>query len=139
MRKSFYGTGWGFPVTFKKTEAGECSVRMVSDVEDILESLNILFSTQSGERIMRPDFGASLEDLLFEPANISLLTFIREMIKNAILYYEPRIILDKVDISSEHLLEGTITIDLEFSIRSTNNRFNYVYDYYKREATIIPI
>lgn len=88
---------------------------------------------------MRPDFGASLEDLMFEPSNISLLTYIREMIKRAVLFYEPRIILDKVDISSEQLIEGTITVEIEFSVRSTNNRFNYVFDYYKREATISPI
>lgn len=146
MRKSFYGTGWGFPVTFSKPNQGEggvCTVRMVTvrdqNIEDIAESLTILFTTRPGERVMRPDFGASLEDLMFEPSNISLLTYIREMIKRAVLFYEPRIILDKVDISSELLIEGTITVEIEFSVRSTNNRFNYVFDYYKREATISPI
>jgi len=136
QRDSFLGTGWGFPVTFKKSDNGQSKARMVKDVVDIGESLTILFTTRPGERVLRPDYGASLEDLMFEPANTSLLTYIKELIKNAILYYEPRISLERIDLSATNLSAGTINIDLDFNIRATNNRFNYVYDYYLREATI---
>ncbi len=59
-RKSFLGTGWAFPVTFDKKP--ECAVRMVSEVEDIEQSLTLLLSTRPGERVMRPDYGCNLED-----------------------------------------------------------------------------
>ena len=136
QRDSFLGTGWGFPITFEKATNGQSKVRMVREVTDIAESLTILFTTRPGERVLRPDYGASLEDLIFEPANTSLISYIKELIKNAILYYEPRISTEKIELSSELLTEGTITIKLDFKIRATNNRFNYVYDYYLREATI---
>lgn len=139
QRDLFLGTGWGFPVTFQKPENGECSVRMVKAIDDIAESLNLLFSTRPGERVLRPDYGASLEDLLFEPANGSLLAYTRELIRQAILFYEPRIIVQRVDIITDQILEGTIQVDLVLTVRSTNNRFNYVYDYYLREATVTPL
>ena len=136
QRDSFLGTGWGFPVTFEKSENGNCKVRMVQKIEDIYESLMILFTTRPGERVMRPDFGASLEDVIFEPANESLLAYLRELIEQAILFYEPRVELERVRISSTQGVGGLIFIELDFKIRATNNRFNYVYDYYLREATI---
>jgi len=135
-RDSFLGTGWKFPVSFEKGEGQECRTRMSKAEQDIAESLTILFSTRPGERVMRPNYGASLEDLIFEPANVSLLAYIEELIRQAILYYEPRVELLQMKIESSQYMEGVITIDLLIKIRTTNNRFNYVYDYYKREATI---
>lgn len=136
QRRSFLGTGWGFPVTFFKKPI--CTVRMVSEEEDIKESLAILLSTRPGERVMRPDFGISLEDALFEPINESLITYVKDLIKKGILYYEPRIDLKRIDIITENALDGIFRIELEYVIRTTNSRFNFVYDYYLREATIIP-
>ncbi|MBC7775234.1 MAG: GPW/gp25 family protein [Phycisphaerae bacterium] len=138
-RKSFLGTGWAFPVSFHRNVPGACGVDMVSEVEDIEQSLFILLRTRPGERVMRPDYGCGLEDLLFEPVNTSLLTYIKELISKAILYYEPRIELRNIEISEdENLLEGRVVISLDVVVRSTNSRFNYVYDFYKREATIRP-
>jgi len=138
-RKSFLGTGWAFPVSFHRNVPGECGVDMVSEVLDIEQSLGILLSTRPGERVMRPDYGCGLEDLLFEPVNTSLLTYIKELISKAILYYEPRVELRNIEIKEdENLLEGRVTISLDVEIRTTNSRFNYVFDFYKREATIRP-
>lgn len=130
------GTGWGFPVEFSKKEGN--SVRMVSLEEDIAESLRILLSTRPGERVLRPFFGINLEDMVFEPVEESLKTYIKDLITKAILYFEPRIDLVNIDILTEEVLEGRFKVELEYEIRSTNSRFNFVYDYYLREATIIP-
>jgi len=138
-RKSFLGTGWSFPVSFHRNIPGDCGVDMVSEVEDIEQSLFILLRTRPGERVMRPDYGCGLEDLLFEPVNTSLLTYIKELISKAILYYEPRVYLQNIEIlEDENLLEGRVMISLDVVVRSTNSRFNYVFDFYKREATIRP-
>lgn len=139
-RDSFLGTGWGFPITFTK-DGNNASVRTTKARDDIRESLTILFSTRPGERVMRPDFGGSLEELLFEPLNESLITYVKDLIRNAILYYEPRIDLEEIRIPSDEkeLLEGKLRIELTFTIRTTNSRFNYVFDYYQQEGTIAPI
>ena len=114
---------------------------MVSDIEDIEESLNILLSTSLGERVMQPRYGCSLSDYLFEPLGSTAIGFIKNLVFNAILYYEPRIIAESVDVTSEDsfdLFEGRFTIIVTYTIPGTNSRFNFVYDYYKNEALNIP-
>ena len=132
---SFLGTGWAFPPAFD-SQSG--SVEMVSDYIDIEQSLNILLSTSLGERVMQPDYGCNLTDYMFESLSSTLIGIIKQKVENAILYYEPRIVTEKVEVTaadSFELIEGKFTISIEYSIPQTNSRFNYVYDYYLNEAS----
>lgn len=131
---SFLGTGWSFPPAFDH-KSGQ--VEMVSDLVDIEQSLDILLSTSLGERVMVPDYGCNLDDYMFESLNNSLIGLIKHHVENAILFYEPRIIAEKVDVTtadSLDLIEGRFTITIEYMIPETNSRYNYVYDYYLNEA-----
>lgn len=131
---SILGTGWAFPPAFDN-ESG--TVNMVSNEADIRESLNILLSTSLGERVMQPKYGCNLIDYLFEPLSSSMIGFIKDRVENAILFYEPRIIAEKIDVTDDgsfDLIEGKFIISVEYTIPGTNSRFNYVYDYYKNEA-----
>jgi uncharacterized protein len=131
---SFLGTGWSFPPTFDY-DTGQ--VEMVSDLDDIRESLNILLSTSLGERAMQPDYGCNLNDYMFESLNNDLIGLIKHHVENAILFYEPRIIAENVDVTapdSNDLIEGKFTITIEYTIPETNSRYNYVFDYYLNEA-----
>lgn len=131
---SFLGTGWSFPPSFNQ-DAG--TVDLVSNVDDINQSLNILLSTSLGERVMQPEYGCNLEDYLFESLSSTMIGYIKDRVMNSILYYEPRIIAEKIEVTSDDsvdLFEGRFTIIVEYSIPGTNSRFNYVYDYYKNEA-----
>jgi uncharacterized protein len=131
---SFLGTGWAFPPSFSHESA---SVKMVSGEDDIKESLNILLSTSLGERVMQPKYGCDLTDYIFEGLNSSIIGYIKDRVKNAILYYEPRIIAEKITVTNDDsfdLIEGRFVISIDYTIPGTNSRFNYVYDYYKNEA-----
>lgn|SRR6185312_2226510 len=132
---SFLGTGWAFPVEFDPN-AG--TVELVSDYTDIEESLNILLSTSLGERVMQPEYGCNLTDYLFESLNSTVIGIIKHKVENAILYYEPRILVDQIDVTADDsfdLIEGKFTITVSYTIPETNSRFNYVYDYYLNEAS----
>lgn len=137
MNKTFnsiLGTGWAFPPAFD-ADTGE--VELVSDVQDINESLNILLSTSLGERVMQPKYGCDLHDYLFEPMNSSLIGFIRDRVENSLIVFEPRISVEKIDVTQEgsfDLIEGKFIISIDYSIPGVNSRFNYVYDYYLNEA-----
>ncbi|RNL91723.1 hypothetical protein ED312_04175 [Sinomicrobium pectinilyticum] len=131
-KNSFLGTGWSFPPQFSK--AGK-SVAMTSDEEDIRKSLEILLSTRLGERIMQPRYGCNLEDLLFNPLNRTLKTYVTELINNAVLYYEPRIDVEKTDITQGNESEGELLILLDYRVRATNSRKNLVFPFYKGEGT----
>jgi hypothetical protein len=130
--KSFLGKGWNFPPMFDNLPR---SVVMVSEEEDVMQSLQILLGTIPGERVMQPEFGCNLDIMLFEPITTTLIAFVKEMIQTSILYYEPRIELDSVAINTVEVHDGLILIELNYTIRSTNSRFNLVYPFYLNEAT----
>lgn len=132
---SFLGTGWAFPVEFDP-EAG--AVELVSDYTDIEQSLHILLSTSLGERVLQPEYGCNLTDYLFEGLNSTLIGIIKHKVQTAILYYEPRIAVDNVEVTADDsfdLIEGKFTITVSYTVPETNSRFNYVYDYYLNEAS----
>ena len=129
--RSFLGRGWGFHPEFSRTTK---SVNMLEDEADIKSSLEILLSTRLGERVMLPDYGCNLDELLFKPLTLTLKTFVIDLIKTAILYYEPRIDLNKIDIDATDELEGVLLINLEYTVRATNSRKNMVYPFYKAEG-----
>ena len=118
-KKTFLGIGWKFPPTFDKTSG---SIMLVSEEEDIRESLFILLSTKPGERTMLPEYGCDLNKMIFESIDSSLITEMKGMIENAILYFEPRIILNEIDISQDKTNDGLLLIDVQYTIRKTNKR-----------------
>ena len=133
---SFLGTGWAFPPSFN---AETQTVDLVSNEEDIKQSLNILLSTSLGERVMQPRYGCNLNDYLFNPLNSAVVGYIKDLVEHAILFYEPRILAEKIEVTPQDsfdIIEGRFTISIDYSIPETNSRFNYVYDYYKNEALI---
>ncbi len=129
--RSFLGTGWGFPPTFVRGRRG---VETVSDEEDIRQSLAILLSTEVGERVMQPEYGCNLRRLLFEPLDLTLQAYVKDLIETAILYFEPRIVLD--DVTFELVSHaGRIDISIDYTVATTNTRNNFVYPFYLIEGT----
>ncbi len=132
----FIGRGWAFPPAFVKTgsvgeERGEA--QMIDGVEDIRQSLSIILNTTLGERIMRPDFGCSLEDQVFEAMNASMVSYVENMVKTAILYHEPRIDADRISVTPDQLA-GRLDIHVSWIVRGANSRFNAVFPYYVTES-----
>jgi Bacteriophage baseplate protein W len=131
-KKTFLGIGWKFPPEFDRQSK---SVTLVSEEQDIKESLFILMSTRPGERVLQPEYGCDLSVLNFESINEGLINRASEIIHDAVLHFEPRIILDDVSVSTKNMYDGVLEISLEYSIRKTNKRNNIVYPYYLLEGT----
>jgi len=113
----------------------ECPGRvdMVEDEVDICQSLGILFNTALGERIVQPTYGCDLKGHVFEAMNASELTFIEDLLRTAIVYHEPRIETDRLVVEPIQL-EGRLDIGIDYRIRGTNSRFNFVYPFYLQET-----
>ncbi len=109
---------------------------MESGEEDIRQSLEILLSTEVGERVMQPKYGCDMKRLVFEPLDTSLQAYMKDLIRTAILYFEPRIIVNNVTLEPS-VNEGRINVNLDYTIATTNTRHNYVYPFYKEEGTEI--
>jgi phage baseplate assembly protein W len=134
-QNSFLGRGWSFPPKFVKGEAGTAGLRMSADEQDIQESIAILLSTRLGERIMLPGYGCDLTTMLFEGLSASVVTYIKDMVRTALKRHEPRIKLEKTNIRTEKAGEGLVLIEVNYLVRATNTRTNFVYPYYINEAT----
>ncbi len=128
----FLGRGWSFPPAFSRATVG---VQMLEDEADIASSLHVLLTTMRGERVLLPSYGCGLEELQFESLDTRMKTLLKDKIEAAVLYHEPRIKVEAVELDVERELEGVIIIDLTYTVKSTNSRFNFVYPFYKDEGT----
>jgi uncharacterized protein len=134
MDRPFLGRGWSFPPTFNQSRPG---VEMLEQEADIASSLEILLSTIPGERVMLPQYGCNLEELVFESLDTRMKTLMADKVESAILYHEPRIELEKVQLDDSRELEGVVLIEIFYRVKATNSRFNFVYPFYKLEGTDI--
>jgi len=130
---SFLGTGWSFPPTFSRIDN---SVEMVSDEQDIQESLKILLATALGERIMLPTFGADLWPQVFKNVTTAFKCMLVDYVYTAIINWEMRIDVDDIRIDKDDNVEGLLMILVNYTIRQTNSRGNLVYPFYIGEGTL---
>jgi uncharacterized protein len=127
--KAFLGRGWSFPV--RPDAAG--GVAMVEHEVDIREAILIILRTNPGERVMRPDFGAGLDALVFEPINTATVALARHRVEQALVLFEPRI--DQVQVEVRPVpREARLDIEIRYRVRRTNTFYNLVYPFYVREA-----
>ena len=131
---TFLGRGWSFPPRFNRSLR---SVEILEYEADVASSLEVLLGTMRGERVMLPQYGCNLDELVFESLDTRIKTLMEDKIESAILYHEPRIELEKVRIDDSRESEGVVLIEVIYRIRTTNTRFNFVYPFYKLEGTDI--
>lgn len=127
----FLGSGWSFPPVFDKISRG---VEMRQGNNDIRESVEVLLSTELGERLYDPLFGCDLNELLFETFSLSLQTRISDRIHRAITEYEPRIDVESINFEEDRE-NNRILVDIAYTIRTTNSRTNMVFPFYISEGT----
>jgi phage baseplate assembly protein W len=131
--KSFLGIGWSFPPTFRREWYG---VEMLVAEEDVKSSMGIILSTITGERVMLPTFGCNLQQYDFEVMNVPNIAMIEKIVKEALTYHEPRIIVKDI-VSTPDPNNGGLNMDIYYSIIGTNTRINKVFPFYIKEATDI--
>ncbi len=121
----FLGSGFRFP--FSLTEGalelseGEVSIR---------ESILLILRTRAGERVMRPDFGCGLSELIFAENNSTTASLMQTTVEEALLEFEPRIDVEEVRVRPDPLEENRLNIEIDYVIRSANRRTNLVYPFY---------
>ena len=130
--KEFMGKGLKFPLQIDPKTG---KIAMVSEEEDIAEAIGIIINTIQGERVMRPDFGSNVLDYTFSAASDSLRQSLAFDLRAQLGYLEPRI--DDIDVrcSDADEMEGAIVVEVSYRVRSTNNRYNRVYPFYRTEGS----
>jgi len=128
---TFLGNGWASPPGLNRN--GQ-PTRMVSDEENIRQSLRTLLSTSPGERVHRYDYGCAIRQYAFEVMDLTTQTLLRDEIERAVVMFEPRVALNRVDFEIDSV-EGILNILLDYTVRQTNRRTNMVYPFYLNEGT----
>ena len=127
--RKFLGVGWAFPLRL----AADRSVETAVYEEDIRESIRIILGTRRGERVMRPDFGAGLEDFVFESISTTTIELLKKRVEEALIDWEPRIDVERVEVRDERT-RGRLLVSLDYRVRSTNTHYNLVYPFYLQEG-----
>jgi phage baseplate assembly protein W len=123
---SFIGRGIAFPMRVDSTG----SIAMVSGPEDIDRSIGMVLSTAKGERLMRPQFGCTIWDQLFDPINANTLGQMAQAVRESLAQWEPRIVVEEVQARADPDTDGKVRIDIVYQVKATNDRRNLVYPFY---------
>lgn len=124
MEKDFLGVGVSFPL---RIEEGKIALAKYED--SIKESIKIILGTTKGERVMRPDFGCGLSELVYSKNDMAAASLAIFYVEEALKKWEPRIKLIKVDANAESGGENKLIISVEYMVISSNNRYNLVYPF----------
>ena len=130
-QRDYLGVGWKFPL--QVTPAG--TIAQARFEQRIEESIYLILSTAKGERVMLPDFGCSIHELVFEVNNPTNIAVITQSVRQALVAFEPRI--DVLDISTETdpEVQNLLLIRINYRVRANNARGNLVYPFYITENT----
>jgi phage baseplate assembly protein W len=123
---SFIGRGLTFPMGVDHTG----SIALTNGAGDLDRSIRVVVATAPGERVMRPDFGCRIWDLLFEPVNANTLGLMAQAVREAVAQWEPRVDLEEVDVEPDGDDSALVRIRLTYRVRTTNDRRNLVYPFY---------
>lgn len=126
MGQEFIGAGWAFPLRTDRTG----SMALVRDQREIEESIHLILATSPGERPMRPEFGCSVHDYVFAPADAATAGDIAYAVRVALDRWEPRITLENVIVNFDGADAGVLLIDVQYTIRGTNDPRNLVFPFY---------
>jgi Phage baseplate assembly protein W len=130
--KEFLGRGWAMPVMLDP-RTGEVAEAQYE--EDIRQSIRIIIETAPGERVMRPDFGCGIHDLVFAAMDSNTLQRVRSVIEDALRRYEARIEVIEVNVDeSPELTDGRLRIEVDYRVRKTNQVGNLVFPFYFAEG-----
>ncbi|MDQ0079503.1 GPW/gp25 family protein [Arthrobacter oryzae] len=124
------GRGWSSPITLDAAD----EIRSEAGAEKVRQSIRLILGTRRGERVMRPDFGAGLEDFLFEPVSTTTNALIRHRVETALLQWEPRIDITEVTVVTTEPRSGRLNLKIGYTIRATNTFYNLVYPFFLHEG-----
>jgi len=126
----FLGRGWAFPVIADR----DGRIAYVAGEDAIEEAIELILGTSPGERVMRPEFGCGIWDLVMEANTAQLHGRVQVQVRDALVRWEPRIDVLEVRIESPEEQKNLLLIRIDYRVRSNNAFFNLVYPFFLQEG-----
>jgi phage baseplate assembly protein W len=141
MVADYLGRGPAFPLGLARRGTAARGLAWSEGANKVQESIWMILATAPGERVMRPDFGCGIHDLVFRANTPALHERVRSRVREAVLAFEPRIELQRVEVSSGAPGDGgsergddVLLIDIHYRILGHNTLYNLVYPFYLQEG-----
>src|SRR5581483_5157012 len=125
-RLDFAGRGWAFPVQLDLRGR----VALSAGIEAIERSMKLILMTVRGARVMRPEFGSDLHQLVFAENNATTAGLADFYVRRALARWEPRVDVEDVGISWANAEQGAMMITIAYRVKATNDRRNLVFPFY---------
>jgi len=120
------GRGWRFPPRIGRRGG----IELVGGEAEIEQAILVILRTTPGQRVMRPEFGCELYDLVFMPNNSETASRVKRVVRQALGRWEPRINVLSVDVSADGDDRARLLIDIQYRIKATHDRRSLVYPFY---------
>jgi phage baseplate assembly protein W len=124
--KEFLGQGLAFPLQISQ----QGGIALARGSHDIEQAIRIILGTIPGERVMRPEFGCRIHELVFAPDNATTRGLMAHYVQQALLRWEPRIAVEEVNVSSDPGRDGTLLVDIKYRVKDTHDQRSIVYPFY---------
>ena len=129
-KREFLGVGWKFPLQVNAI-GGIAVSRYEQSIE---ESIYMILGTAKGERVMMPNFGCGMHDIVFAPNNPVVVTMVVDSTRRALVAHEPRIDVLTVNAETTQEQPNLLIIRINYRVRANNTIENLVYPFYITEG-----
>jgi phage baseplate assembly protein W len=136
----FLGSGWAFPVGVD----ARGRIGLAHRERDVEEAIYMILLTPKGQRVMRPDFGCRIHDLIFAPNDDTTIGLATYYVEEALGMWEPRIVVLKVTGESDPVDPARLLIEIQYEIRATSDSRTLVFPFYRipgetHDVTPLPV
>jgi len=123
----FLGAGWAFPVGVDTRGR----IALAHGERDVEEAIRIILLTPKGQRVMRPEFGCQIHELMFAPNDATTAGLAEYYVRESLAMWEPRIEVDSVTVTSDLIEQERLLIDIRYQIKATHDRRSLVFPFYR--------
>lgn len=126
MPGDIIGRGWALPPHLDHRGR----IALVGDATEIEQAIRIILNTAPGQRVMRPEFGCRLNELVFAPNNSATAGLAERYVREALGRWEPRISLEEVHITPDDQNQAVLQLLVRYRIKATHSSRSLVYPFY---------
>jgi phage baseplate assembly protein W len=127
IRVDVVGSGWAFPPSVD----ARGRIALARQERDVEEAIRIILLTPVGQRLMRPEFGCRIHDLIFAPNDATTIGLARYYVEDALGMWEPRIQVNEVRVAPDPGNTGRLLIEILYEIKSTHDERALVFPFYR--------
>jgi phage baseplate assembly protein W len=124
--REYIGQGLTFPLQISQ----QGGFTLAHGVNDIEQAVRIILSTSPGERVMRPEFGCRVHELVFAPNNAATRRLLAFYVEEALIRWEPRISVHEITTTTDTTRDGTLLVEIKYEIKDTHDEHSIVYPFF---------